>query len=500
MKSRTFIAIDLGAESGRVVAGVFDGSKLTVEEIHRFPNTPVKIGGSLHWDVLRLFSEMQTGLAAAARNRGGAPVSVGVDTWGVDYALIDRKGKLVSNPYHYRDRRTDGMMEAAFARMPRREIYEHTGIQFMFLNTLFQVLSEVVSGSPALEIADRLLFVPDLLHYWLAGAKVNERTIASTSQMYNPASKDWADPLLERLQIPRRLFGEIVAPGTVLGPVLPEFAEATGAVNLQVVAPGSHDTASAVAAVPAGTEPHAYLSSGTWSLMGIETAHPVITADSYEYSFTNEIGVFDTVRLLKNICGLWLLQECKRTWAARGTDLSYAQLTDLARQARPFHSLVDPDFQAFATPGDMPARLTEFCRRTGQPEPSNTSSTVRAVLESLAMKYRWVLEKLEGLAGTRLEVLHIVGGGTKNALLNEFAANAVGRPVITGPVEATSIGNILVQMVALGDLRDLSEGRELVRNSFETQTYEPAGTAAWDEAYERFKRIMDAGARLSTTA
>jgi rhamnulokinase len=486
---RVFLALDLGAESGRVVAGGFDGSKLVLDEIHRFPNTPVRILGTLYWDALALFNEIKRGLSIAAKKEGNSLTSLGVDTWGVDYGLIDAQGQLLSNPCHYRDARTDGMMDEAFRRMPRREIYEHTGIQFMFFNTVYQLLSEVVHRTPALAASRQMLFMPDLINFWLTGRKVNERTIASTSQMYDPHLRDWSQPLLTKLGIPQGIMGEIVSPGAMLGPLLPEVAEETGAGPLAVIAPGCHDTASAVAAVPARGGRSAYLSSGTWSLMGVESQAPIITDSSFEYGFTNEIGVCDTVRVLKNISGLWLVQECRRTWAGQGEELGYDQLTGMAGNAPPFSTVIDPDHPGFARTGDMPARIAEFCSRTGQKPPSGKGSIIRTVLEGLAFRYRSVLAKLEELSGGRLEPLHIVGGGTKNSLLNQFAANALNRPVIAGPVEATSAGNILMQMIGTGDLASLDEGRELIRRSFETERYEPVDPAAWDQAYRRFLAV-----------
>ncbi len=489
--NRVYLAIDLGAESGRVVAGIFDGEKLSLEEVHRFSNAPVRLHGSIHWDILSLFDKIKRGMATAGRKYGTSLCSAGVDTWGVDYGLVDSSGELLGNPFAYRDRRTEGMMDEAFRRLPRRDIYRCTGIQFLFFNTVFQLLSEVVRESPALGVADRLLFIPDLLNYWLSGQKVNERTIASTSQMYDPQKRDWSKTVVEGLGIPPGILGEIISPGTVLGTLLPEVAEETGVPDLRLVAPGCHDTASAVAAVPAEGDRHAYLSSGTWSLMGVESPRPIITDESFQSGFTNEIGVCDTVRVLKNISGLWLVQECRRTWAARSEDLDYEELTRLAHDAAPFTSSVDPDDGMFATPGDMPARIREFCIRTGQNPPESRGGIVRTALESLAFKYRWVLTRLEGLVGHRLDTLHIVGGGTKNRLLSQFAANATNRTVVAGPVEATSAGNILMQMVGIGDLRSLAEGRALIRRSFETETFLPANVQAWDQAYERFLKTSE---------
>jgi rhamnulokinase len=490
-----FLAFDLGAESGRAVIGRFDGQRLTLEEVHRFPNGLVRLLDSLHWDVLRLFTEIKNGLAKSVHQPGSEPASLGLDTWGVDFALLDERGVLAGNPYHYRDRRTDGMLEEAFRRVPREEIFAQTGIQFMQLNTLYQLLAMVVQKSPLLSIADTLLMMPDLFNYWLTGQKVSERTIASTSQCLDPNTGDWARSLVEKLGIPSRIFPAIVEPGTVLGKLLPAIADETGAAGVSVVAPGCHDTASAVAAVPAESTNYAYLSSGTWSLMGAEISTPIINATSRDYNFTNEGGVCDTIRLLKNITGLWLIQECRRTWAGEGEPLSYDEITRLAEAAPPFVAMIDPDAGDFLAPGNMPARIREYCARTGQAVPESKGAIARTALESLALKYRWTLEKLEETLGHRVETLHIVGGGSQNRLLNQFTADAIGRPVVTGPVEATAAGNVLMQMLALGHIGSLEEGRELIRRSFETATYLPREMNAWDEAYARFLNLVEAGSQ-----
>lgn len=493
-KAKVFLTIDLGAESGRAVGGVFDGKRLRLEELHRFPNGAVSVGGELHWDVLRLYGGIKDGIARAVTRYGKSIASIGVDTWGVDYCLLDKRGSLLGNPFHYRDGRTRGMEEEANRRLPRRKIYEQTGIQFMFFNTLLQVLSESVHKAPALAVADRLLFIPDLINYWLTGKKVNERTIASTSQMLNPRTGRWATAMLRRLGIPTAMLGEVVEPGTDLGVMLPAVSAETGARGVRVIAPGCHDTASAVAAVPAKGGDHAYVSSGTWSLMGVESAKPIITDTSFKFNFTNEGGVCGTTRVLKNICGLWLVQECKRTWSSQGDELGYAELTRMAAQARAFTALVDPDAAIFSTPGDMPARIAEYCRKSGQREPRTKGEIVRTALESLALRYRATLHKLEELGGARIPVVHIVGGGTQNKLLNQFAASATGRPVVTGPVEATSAGNILMQMLATGHISGLREGRDIIRGSFDTETWQPKDTGAWDDA---FAKLTEAQQKIS---
>ena len=489
-KTANFLAFDLGAESGRTVVGRFDGERLSLEEMHRFANGPTRIRHSLHWNALNLFTEMKHGLAKTVNEPGGELASFGVDTWGVDFGLFDRDGNLIGHPYHYRDSRTDGMIEQAFAIVPREEIFAQTGLQFMQLNSLFQLFAMAQQKSPALEIADALLFMPDLFHYWFTGQKVNEFTIASTSQCYNMQQKQWAAPLLERLGVPTHIFQEVIQPGTKLGPILPSIAEELGIGHeISVIAPGSHDTASAVAAVPVAEtdeDSFAYLSSGTWSLLGVETAAPIINEQSLAYNFTNEGGVQSTIRLLKNIMGLWLVQESRRTWAQQGEELSYDDLTRLAGEATPFAALVDPDDASFLAPGDMPGRIRDYCQRTGQAPPESKGTIVRCALESLALKYRWVVEKIEEMTGRTLTVVHIVGGGSQNRLLNQFTANATGRRVVTGPIEATAIGNILLQMLAVEQISSLSEGRELVCRSFPVETYEPEAGEAWAEAYGQF--------------
>jgi sugar (pentulose or hexulose) kinase len=471
------------------MAGLFDGQKLDLREMHRFPNGPVDIGGSYHWEIDRLFAEVKRGIAKGCETFGSQVVSVGVDTWGIDYGLFDADGQLLNAPFAYRDDRTEGMEEEACRRAPRQSIYEATGIQFLFLNTLNQLLSEVVQDRPQLKQADRLLFIPDMINYWLTGKMLNERTFASTSQMLNPRTGTWAMDLLEKIGIPTRILGELVEAGTPLGGLKPELRQELGTGDVQVVAVGAHDTASAVAAVPAETENYAYLSSGTWSLMGIESPEPIINDRSYTYGFTNEGGVCDTIRVLKNICGLWLIQECKRNWEEQGENLSYAEITSMAKDAPQFVALIDPDWEGFSKPCDMPAQVRAFCEKTGQTPPETKASIARTILESLALRYRSVMEMLEDLVEHRIDVLHVVGGGCQNFVLNQFTADAIGRSVIAGPVEATSLGNVLMQMVAAGALKSLAEGRKLIRASFGTKTYEPEQSEAWDKAYVRYKEI-----------
>lgn len=493
-QTTNFLAFDLGASSGRAVVGRFDGEKLSLEEAHRFPNGPTRLLDSLHWNVLSLFTEMKNGLAKAAGLLDGKIAAMGVDTWGVDFGLLDKNGELIGNPYHYRDSRTDGMVEKACQIVPRAEIFNQTGIQFMQLNSLFQLVAMVQQQSTALEVADTLLFMPDLFNYWFTGQKTCEYTIASTSQAYNMATGQWATGLLERLGIPPHIFRQVIQPGTSIGPLLPHIAEEAGLpAGVSVIAPACHDTASAVAAVPvtgADAGRFAYLSSGTWSLLGVELDSPVINEKSLAYNVTNEGGVANTIRLLKNLGGLWIVQECRRVWSQQERDYSFGELTDMAAAALPFAAMIDPDDALFLPPGDMEPRIAEFCRRTGQTPPANKGQVIRVALESLALKYRWVLDRLEELIENPIEVVHIVGGGTQNRLLNQFAANATGRRVVTGPIEATAIGNILLQMLAVGQISSLGEGREVVRRSFPVETYDPQDTPVWSEAYERFVKLV----------
>lgn len=492
MTALGFAAVDLGAESGRVMLARLAGEALTLTEVHRFPNQPVLVPAAaeapatLHWDLLRLWAEVQQGLAEAVRQAETPLAGLGVDAWGVDFALLDRHGHLLGNPVHYRDARTTGMLEAAFQRVPRAEIFERTGIQFMPINSLYQLLALVVGQAPALDQAAHFLTIPDVLNFWLSGRLVNEFSNATTTQCYDPRTGDWARPMLAQLGIPTAMFGPVVAPGTVLGPARP----ALGLGAVPVIAPACHDTGSAVAAVPMGAAPAIYLSSGTWSLMGVETPAPVITPQSLAYNFTNEGGVGGTFRLLKNIMGLWLVQECRRAWQAQGQAYSYAELAQLAEAAPAFGACVVPSDDGFLAPGDMPARLRAYCRETGQPEPEGPGAVIRCALESLALEYRWVAERLDELTGQPHPVIHIIGGGAQNALLNQFTADATGRTVIAGPVEATILGNVLVQALALGRLESLAAGRALVRAAFPTRTFTPGpGGDAWEVAYQRYLRL-----------
>jgi rhamnulokinase len=479
-----YLAIDLGAESGRTIVGTLENGILSLSETHRFPNAPVQLPDGLHWDVLRLWSDIQAGISASAAKYPLA--SLALDTWGVDFALLDRNGALLGNPFHYRDVRTDGMLKEAFRCISREQIFAQTGIQFMQINTLYQLLAMSIQKSPLLEVAQTFLTIPDLFNYWLSGKICCEFTNATTTQCFDPVRRNWALPLLEALGIPSRILPPVCKPGTALGSLLPEVAAKTGAGSIPVIAPACHDTGSAVVAVPAENKDFAWLSSGTWSIMGVEADTPCLDERALAYNFTNEGGVNGTWRLSKNIMGLWLVQECKREW-----DMTYDELTQLAAESTPFLAVIDADDVSFLHPSDMPEKIRAYCEKTRQTIPQTKGEIIRVTLESLALKYRFALEKLETLTGKRLAPLHIIGGGTKNKLLNQFTANSIGRTVMTGPIEATAIGNILMQAITLGHLSSLSEARAIVRHSFSPEIYQPSQRAGWDQAYEILLTLLD---------
>ncbi|MEZ5402819.1 MAG: rhamnulokinase family protein [Bryobacteraceae bacterium] len=483
-----FAAVDLGAESGRVILGVLEEGRLLLEELHRFANQPVRLPTGLYWDTLRLWHEILTGLAVAGRDRGLRLEGIGVDTWGVDIALLGADGALIDNPRHYRDSRNAGIPEKAFEVVPRAEIFAQTGLQFMQINSLYQWYAMKLAWAPANDAARTLLFMPDLFHYFLTGETKAERSIASTSQFYNPKFERWSSEMLLALRLNPEILPDIVDPGTLLGPILPYVADLTGLdETTPVFATAGHDTAAAVAAVPAQDEGDwCYVSSGTWSLMGVELREPVLTPECLALDFTNEIGVERRVRLLKNIMGMWPLQECRRAWALEGHDYSYDTLTEMAAAAPAFSAILNPD--AFLEPGHMPERIAAFCRDTGQTPPDGPGATARAILESLALRYRQVLENLETLTGRSIGRIHIVGGGSRNTLLNQFVADCTGRTVIAGPTEATAAGNVLVQAMGAGLVAGLGEIREIVARSFPVTRFDPAG-GDWDAAYGRFGEI-----------
>ena len=496
MTQRAYLAIDMGASSGRHVAGLFDGGRLELAEIHRFENGPVAAAGHLYWDPLALWGNAIDGIRAAKSAHGNRIASIGVDTWGVDFALLGHGDELLGNPVHYRDPRTDGILERAFEVVPREEIFRRTGLQFMQFNTLYQLWAMRRAESPLLDAARRLLMMPDLFHWLLTGEKSNELTNCTTTQFYDPQRNAWDRELLTAFDLPDRIVGEVSPPGTTLGPLRKEVAEATGLGNVRVVLPGTHDTASAVAAVPAASAPAArpdwcYISSGTWSLMGAEVPRAVVNDQCLALNFTNEGGIGGTTRLLKNIAGLWLVQECRRVWnGQRGDDLDWEDLNRWAAAAPPLASLIDPDDPAFLAPPDMPKAICEFCRRTGQPVPSGEGAVVRCALESLALRYRLVFGWLEELVGGRIETIHVVGGGSRNRQLCQATADACHRTVLAGPSEATAIGNVLVQAMAAGELGSIAEAREVVGKSFTLDRYEPRQRDVWDEAFARFSKLI----------
>jgi sugar (pentulose or hexulose) kinase len=484
-----FIAIDLGSESGRCMLGSFDGSRFYLEEVCRFPNGPIRIFDNLYWDPLALFSNVKDGIKMCFKQVGEQLNSIAINTWGVDFVFLDRNDEMLSNPYHYRDARTDGMMEETFNYVSKEEIFERTGIQFMSINTIYQLFSLVVKGSPVFDAAQTFLTIPDLFNFWLSGQKVCEFSNATTTQLYDQREGSWALPIIKKLGIPIHIFPEVVYPGAILGPILPSLVSEIGISSIPVVTPVCHDTGSAVAGVPSKSKDFAFISSGTWSIVGVEVDAPIITPQTLKYNFTNEGGYAKTVRFSKNVVGLWLIQECRRTWAQDGNQLSYSELTSMAEGAVPFVSFIDPDASDFLRPCDMPARVRDYCLKTHQPVPEEPGALLRCLFESLALKYRFIIERIEQILDRSLNRVHIVGGGSKNRLLCQLTADSTNKQVIAGPVEATTFGNIIVQAIALGHIGSLDEGREVVSNSAALQFYDPRNQSQWDKAYERFLQL-----------
>ena len=485
----TLAAVDLGAQSGRVAVGRFDGKRLGVTEVHRFPNVPVRTRGTLNWDILRLYQDVLDGLGAAAREAGYVD-SVAVDSWAVDFALIDSKGRLLQNPIHYRDARRARAMDGVLTRVPARELYDRTGIQLMPINTVFELGAMAAEADPALEAADTLLLIPDLVHYWLCGATTSEFTNATTTQCFDPHTGGWTTDLLERLDVPTRLLPDVVQPGTRLAPLSRSVADDTRLRDTEVVAVATHDTGSAVAGVPFRESGSVFISAGTWSLVGLEVHAPVITDAAFAANLTNEGGVGGTFRLLRNVTGLWLIHECRRVWAQEGREHSFDQLIALAKDAPALQSFVDPNDAAFDDPGDMPARVRAFCAHTGQTEPIDPGAVVRCILESLALKHAQTIDVLASVTGVSPREVHVVGGGARNELLCRWTADASGLPVVAGPEEATLLGNMLVQAMALGEISSLAEGREVIGASTVPTIYEPQETSTWQEAKERFAEAV----------
>jgi rhamnulokinase len=489
MPTRNLLAFDIGAESGRAILGRFDGRKIAIEEMHRFSNGPVRMRDVLCWPFPKLWQEVLLGLSKTTV-ASGPPASVGVDTWGVDYGFLDEAGDLVRLPVCYRDNRTEGMLEAAFQVVPREEMYARTGIQFMRLNTLYQLLSEKRRRphDPFAGVA-KMLFIPDLLNYFLTGKVGAEYSIASTSQMLDARTENWDAQLLERFGLPMNILPEIIRTGTSLGSLLPSVVAESNAKGTVGIATPGHDTAAAVAAVPAVGDDWAYISSGTWSLMGAELSAPMLSPAAMADNFTNEGGVGGTIRFLKNIMGLWLVQQCRKSFEKSGGEGDYSNLTRLAADSTAFGPIVDPDFDGFLNPPDMPSAIQDFCRRTGQAAPSTPGALVRTCLESLALRYRATVESLERVLGRRFNAIHIVGGGSKNALLCQMTADCCRRRVVAGPSEATALGNCLVQALGLGELQSLADVRDVVRNSCETTVYEPKHDGRWEEWYAAFQQL-----------
>jgi sugar (pentulose or hexulose) kinase len=469
-ETKKYIAVDLGAESGRVMLGSISADKLALEEVHRFSNGPTEEAGTLRWDFERLLSEIKNGIVKAIKQAGDVS-GIGVDSWGVDFGLLDADGELIEKPYHYRDSRTNEMLEKAFELMGKREIYENTGIQFMQLNSLYQVLAMRLANSEVLAKTKKLIFIGDLFSYFLCGKAFGEYSLASTSQMMDMKTGQWSKPIFDKLSLPIDIMPDIVETGTV--------------VWIPIIATASHDTASAVAAVPAEEGSNwAYLSSGTWSLMGVEVPEAIVNDKTFQYEFTNEGGVENTIRLLKNIMGLWLVQECRRQWQREGVELSYAEMTDMAKKAEPFARHIEVDYSGFLAPGNMPERINSYLAETGQKAVDDKGQMIRMILESLALKYRVIMERIEDITGQNIDCLYIVGGGIQNELLCQFTANAIGKKVVAGPIEATASGNLLIQAKATGQIKTLAELRKIVRNSFELKEYEPQEASLWEEQYK----------------
>ena len=488
MKKTYFFAVDLGATSGRTIVGHLEQNKLELRQLTRFPNNIIQLNGHYYWDIMALYSEIIKGLKVVAEEN--IPIeSIGIDTWGVDFVFIGKDGGLLRNPYSYRDPHTNGAPEAYFKIIPREEVYGQTGIQIMNFNSLFQLFALKQQGCSALEVADKILFLPDALGYFLTGKMVTEYTIASTSQMLDPRTKELDEKLMKVAGVTKAQFAPIVYPGAVLGTLTEEIQKETGLGPVPVVSIAGHDTASAVAAVPATNERFAYLSSGTWSLMGIEVKDAIINKESSEKNFTNEGGVEGTTRFLKNICGMWLVERCRKE-SRQIASYTYNELNDIAIASEPFRSVINPDAPCFANPESMIQAIQKYCKQTGQPIPETDGQLLRCIFDSLALRYKQIFKNLQNLAPFPIEQLHIIGGGSKNDLLDQFTSNALGVPVIAGPTEATTIGNIMMQAKACKMVDTIQEMRSLIRASIETVTFEPKDTDLWDKAYQKYLTVF----------
>jgi len=490
MGALNLLAFDFGASSTKALLGKLDRGRLQIHPVHQWPNGPVEVAGHLYWDVLQFVRQLKEGLARASGAAAGPLACIGIDTWGVDYALLDGAGQLMGNPYHYRDSRTADATDRAFAKLSKEAIWRKTGNAFHPYNTLYQLLATQIQSPGMLDRAETMLMMPDLLAYFLTGEKATEYTEATTSQLIDATGRSWCWEIIAAMEIPRRIFTAVREPGTIRGPVLAPIRRQLNLGPVNVAAVASHDTASAVVAVPAGGDDCAYLSCGTWSLLGVELKAPILSEKALQSNFTNEGGPEGTYRFLRNITGLWILQECKRQWDRGSGRSDFGELIELARQSAELCCFVDPDDDLFHSPSDMPEKIRRFCRDSGQTPPSTKGQVVRCVLESLALKCRWTVEELEKILARRIETLHIVGGAVRNTLLNEFIACALNRPVVSGPAEATAIGNLMMQARALGEVNGLAEIREIVARSFPVQCYNPRNAEQWDQAYQRFQELL----------
>ena len=489
MSDKHYIACDLGAESGRVILGTVSDGKVALDEVHRFPNGAIRIQNSLRWNLLAIFEELKKGLKKVA-DKNCSPASLSVDSWGVDYAYSNATQPILSLPYQYRDARTEETYSSTLEKVGQEKIFAETGIQFMSINTIYQLVSDAKHNADLLGIADQFLNIADHVNYLFSGVPRAEASLASTSQLYNPLTNEWSRDLIEQLSLPAEIFPKIVPSATKLGKLTEDMSAETGLGDVEVIATCSHDTGAAVAAIPAADdEEWAYLSSGTWSLIGVELPEPLINEQVRESNFTNEAGYGGTTRFLKNIIGLWLLQECRRMWLRDGNELDYAEINRLAEEAEPFRSLIDPDDPRFMSPENMTVAIADYCRETSQPVPETPGQFARCILESLSLLFGQTLDKIETLTGRKLSKLHIVGGGSQSNLFNRLAASATGRTVLAGPVEATAIGNVLLQAIAMGDVKSLAEMREIVRNSFDIETFEPEPTSIWQDARDKFNAL-----------
>ncbi|MCK3684951.1 rhamnulokinase [Maribellus sp. YY47] len=489
MSKKHFLAFDLGASSGRAILGTLEEGNLELLEIHRFKNQMIRIHGSYYWNIYSLFDELKTGLKKCINEYKIQPDSIGIDTWGVDYSLISASGQLIGLPFAYRDHRTDNIMEEFFKVMPKQETYALSGIQFMQFNTLFQLFASQKEQHSRLKVATGLLFTPDTLNYLFTGKKKIEYTIASTSQMLKPGKAEWEEKLVQACGISSDILGEIVQPGEVVGKILNEIQEDTGSAEIPCIAVAAHDTASAIVSVPAEEGNWAYLSSGTWSLLGVESPTPLVSEETLKMNFTNEGGVDGTTRFLKNIMGMWLIQECKRIWDEE-KEMEWQEIVDMCQETEHFKCLINPDDPMFLNPGNMPKAIQEFCKKTGQPVPESKGEVARCIYDSLVLKYKYTLRQIESVTGNKIEKLHIIGGGARNEMLSQLTADAIRIPVLAGPTEATAIGNLMIQAKALGEVSSLKEIRKIVKNSFEPQEYLPTERLDWDLAYEKFLKVM----------